>query len=137
MAFRLGKGCAVGILSEEFYVNDDVSSHSFESVCRNANFEKTRSWTDLDREPLSQAVLGHRLITVHEHRDLVRLHRVSFNPTVSKEHSRWAFSTILGASLRWGLKKLSISFRARAIRFLDDRHQHVLEAAKSAKSVEK
>ena len=43
---------------------------------------------------------------------------------------------VRGAALRWGLKKLSMGSRARAIRFLDDRHQHAVEAAKSAKSVE-
>ena len=60
---------------------------------------------------------------------------MGFDATVAAERSRWAFSTVRGAALRWGLKKLSMGSRARAIRFLDDRHQHAVEAAKSAKSV--
>ena len=87
-------------------------------------------------EALRKAVLVHRLSTAHEHRDLVRLDCVGFDITVAEERSRSAFSTIRGTSLQWGLKKLSMGFRARAIRFLDDRHQHAVEAAKSAKSLE-
>ena len=80
-------------------------------------------------------MLSHHLSLAHIQRDLVRLDRVGFDATVAEGRSRWVFSTVRGAALRWGLKKLSIGSRARAIRFLNDRHQHVVEAAKSAKSV--
>ena len=43
LASRLGKGCAVDLLSEECYLDDDVSSHTFESICRSPHFEKTWS----------------------------------------------------------------------------------------------
>ena len=62
---------------------------------------------------------------------------MGFDATVAEERSRWVFSTVRGATLRWGLMKLSMGSRARAIRFTDDRHQqHAVEAAKFAKSVE-
>ena len=80
-------------------------------------------------------MLSQRLSKAQAKRDLVRLDRMGFDATVAAERSRWAFSTVRGAALRWGLKKLSMGSRAREIRFLDDRHQHAVEAAKSAKSV--
>ena len=81
-------------------------------------------------------MLSHRLSLAHQQRDLVRLDRVGFDAMVDEERSRWAFIAVRGGSLRWGLKKLSMGSRARAIRLLDGRHQHAAEAAKSAESVE-
>ena len=80
-------------------------------------------------------MLSQRLSLARAKRDLVRVDRVGFDATVTEERSRWSFSTVRGSALRWGLKKLSMGSRARVIRFLDDRHQHAVESAKTAKAV--
>ena len=80
-------------------------------------------------------MLSHRLSLAHVQRDLVRFDRVGFDATVAEERSRWAFSTVRGAALRWRLKKLFMGTRVRDIRFLDDLHRHAVEAVKSAKAV--
>ena len=121
----LFKWASVDLLSAEYYLSGDIALQSFVTICRSRYFKKTWSWTDpdlkrLDLEHLGAAVLTRHHSTAQQHRDLARLDRADFDATMTEERSRWTFLTIRGASLRWGLKKLSMGFREWAIRFLDD-----------------
>ena len=108
LASRLSRGATPVCLNDECYINDEMGLLTFENICGSRHFEAAWSWTDPDQEhialePLCQSVLSHRLCLARAKRDLVRLNRVGFDATLAKERSRWSFSTVRGAALRWGL----------------------------------